>query len=74
MHIDYYDLWEALDQVREHCTGRVHCNGCVFSGVATLDTDNVPISYCAISHAPDHWQTDIVKMNVESQEDDGDVE
>lgn len=70
--MDNYFIWEVLDHVREHCTGRDHCNGCIYSGVAEADNDL--ISYCAISHVPDHWQTDIVKMNVEKQEDDGNVE
>ena len=67
LRFDNNVIWQVLDHVREHCTGRVHCNGCLYSGVATLNTDNDCIFYCAISHNPDHWQTDIVRMNVESE-------
>lgn len=61
--LTYYDILQSLNSVKNHCEKRHHCKGCIYSGNALANDE--PFSYCAIRRNPDHWQTDIIKMNIE---------
>lgn len=54
-------LWVVLDTIRDMCTKRDYCEGCPCAGETT---DRY---YCAIDGEPSHWQTDIIRNNLEKR-------
>ena len=58
-------LWLLLDTIRETCDRRDHCAGCPCAGEYTSPTGKR--YYCAIEEIPSHWQTDIIRVNLEKR-------
>lgn len=70
MELTHENIWQVLDHLRDFCASRGHCDGCFYSDTASTIEGEV-VTYCAIRRLPESWQTDIVKMHVEAEEEGG---
>lgn len=61
-------LWLLLDAIRETCDRRKRCEGCPCAGEYMSPTGKR--YYCAIEEVPSHWQTDIIRDNIDKMKED----
>lgn len=63
-------LWLVLDTIREICTKKKdNCEGCPCAGEYRTPSGNS--YYCTIANLPSHWQTDIIRNNLEKRTESG---
>lgn len=59
-------LWLLLDTIRETCDRRECCEGCPCAG-SYKGPEGRTKYYCAIDEVPSHWQTDVIRNNLEKR-------
>lgn len=58
-------LWLVLDTIRETCERKDNCLGCPCADEYTSPRGKG--YYCTIANIPSHWQTDIIRNNLEKR-------